>query len=103
MLSKLTPAILASGGSVVLLGALVGSLYWISRPDYSGDAPEPLQLHCAAAMVKTVEAIAHQYELEYGQKVIIHPGPSRVILNRLKDDKQADLFLPADDSFVREA
>ncbi len=103
MLSKLTPAFIAVGGSAVLLAGLIGALYYISLPVYSPDSAEPLEIYCAAAMVQTVTTIAKEYEIEYGQQVLIHPGASRVILNQLEEAKKGDLFLPADDSFIKEA
>lgn len=101
MLSKFSPALVVFGGSIVLLAGLVGSLYWISRPQYASGAAQPLQIYCAAAMVKTVEAIAQEYTDEYKQQVVIHSGPSQAILVRLEEAKEGDLFLPADDSYIR--
>jgi molybdenum ABC transporter molybdate-binding protein len=95
MFSRLSPALVAFGGSILLLGGLIGALYWISLPVY-----KPLELYCAAAMVRTVETIAKDYEAEYGQQVLIHPGPSQAILVRMEEAKAGDLFLPADDSYI---
>jgi molybdenum ABC transporter molybdate-binding protein len=103
MLSRFSPALVVFAGSAVLLAGLVGGLWWISRPDYSGDAADPLEIYCAAAMVKTVEAVAKDYEKEYGQRVIFHPGPSQAILVQMEEAKKGDLFLPADESYIRAA
>ncbi len=40
MLSRFSPALVAFGGSVLLLAGLIGALYWISRPNYTADAAE---------------------------------------------------------------
>ncbi|MBI3823047.1 MAG: substrate-binding domain-containing protein, partial [Planctomycetes bacterium] len=103
MLSKFSPALVVFFGSVALLAGLVGSLYWISRPQFGAGNAEPLEIHCAAAMFQVVETIAQEYTTTYGQQVVIHAGPSQVILKHLEEAKKADLFLPADDSFIRQA
>src|SRR5437899_2248201 len=96
MLSRLSPALFAFGGSVVLLTGLVGALYWISLPP----ADEPLEVWCAEAMMLPMEAIAKDYQAEYGQRVDFTGGPSQTILTQLELSKKGDIFLPADGSYV---
>jgi molybdate transport system substrate-binding protein len=103
MLSRFSPALVAFGGSVLLLAGLIGALYWISRPNYTADAVDPLEIYCAAAMVKTVDTIAREYEAAFGQQVIIHTGSSQAILVRMEEAKRGDLFLPADESYIHQA
>jgi molybdenum ABC transporter molybdate-binding protein len=103
MLSRFSPALIAFSGSVLLLAGLIGALYWISRPNYTHKAADPLEVYCAAAMLKTVEAIAADYEAEYGQRVLLHSGSSQAIFVRMEDAKKGDLFLPADESFIAQA
>lgn len=103
MIARLSPALLAFGGSIVLLGSLIGTLVWISNPGDSGDGSVPLEIHCAAALRLPIEAIAADYEKEFGQKVLINPGKSQTILIQLQKVRQGDLFLPADDSFIEMA
>src|SRR5262245_7928040 len=93
MFARISPALVAFVGSVLLLAGLLGALYWTSQPNYKTGASEPLEIYCAAAMVKTIEAVAKEYEAEFGQPVILHPGPSRAILVRLEDARKGDLFL----------
>ena len=103
MLSKLSPALVAFGGSVLLLAGLIGALYWTNdtgRPSPSG---EPLIVYCAEAMRVPLDAIAKEYETEYGHKVVLHFGPSQAILAKMDLMKNGDLFLPADDSYIQEA
>ena len=103
MFSRFSPFLIAFGGSALVLAGLIGALYWIERPTYTSNGGDPLEIYCAAAMVKTVTTIAKEYEAEFGQSVIIHSGSSRSILNQLAEAKKGDLFLPADESFVAEA
>jgi molybdenum ABC transporter molybdate-binding protein len=98
MFSRLSPALVAFAGSVLLFAGMIGALYWISQPSY-----QPLEIYCAAAMRQVVEAIARDYEAEYGQRVDIHAGPSQTILMRMEEAKSGDLFLPADDSYIVQA
>ena len=103
MMARLSPALLAFGGSIVLLGGLIGTLVIISNPGNSEDGSVPLEIHCAAALRLPIEAIAADYEKEYGQKVLINPGKSQTILIQLQKVRQGDLFLPADDSYIETA
>lgn len=97
MFARVSPALAVFGGSVLLLAGLLGALYWTPA------SAKPLEIYCAAAMVKTVDTIAKDFEAECGQQVIIHPGSSRAVLNQMAEAQKGDLFLPADDSFVHEA
>ncbi len=104
MLARLSPALVLIGGSVFALAALGGALYTISRPYYAPitpDAAPPLEIYCAAAMVKVADTIGKEYETAYGQKVILHSGKSQELLVRMEASKEGDLFLPADESFIR--
>ena len=101
MFSRLSPALIAIGGSVLLLAGLIGSLYWISEPGRHDFGNEPLEIYCAETMRVPLEEIAAGYEKEYQQKVVLHPGPSQTILANLELNKKGDLFIPADESFMR--
>jgi molybdenum ABC transporter molybdate-binding protein len=99
MLSRVPPAILAFAFSVLLLTGLLGALYWTPAGPV-----QPLEIYCAEAMRLPIEAVAREYEHEFGQKVIPHFGPSQTLLVNLERFGQpVDLFLPADDSYVRQA
>ena len=98
MLSKYPPAVVAFAGSAILLVGLIGALVWLERP-----SDNSLEIYCAAAMVPSIDAIAAEYKAFYGQGVVIHPGPSRGVLQQMAEAKRGDLFLPADESYVEEA
>ncbi len=101
MLARLSPPLVAFGGSVALFVGLVGAIYWTTRDANAGVSAEPLIVYCAEAMRLPMDAIAKDYEKETGQKVRLHFGPSQTILANLKLSEKGDLFLPADDSFIR--
>lgn len=97
MFAKISPPLLAFGGSLLLLTGLIAALYWSRDPDRS----QPLVIHCAEAMRIPMEAIAKEYEKEFRHKVEIRFGPSQTILSSLELTQKGDLFLPADDSYIR--
>jgi molybdate transport system substrate-binding protein len=97
--------LLAVLGSLVLLGLLVASL--IERPGSSvakkdqSKAAEPLVVYCAASNKGVIEAIRTEYESTYGTPLQIQYGPSQTLLASLKISKSGDLYLPADDSYLK--
>jgi molybdenum ABC transporter molybdate-binding protein len=97
------PASIAFGGSVLLLAVLIGLLYWDPFAPEETPAGEPLIVYCAEALRVPMEATVRDYQHEVGQPVYLDFGSSQAILTRLVLTKQADLFLPADDSFLEPA
>lgn len=86
-------------GSVLVLGVLVGLLlYDPARPPAPGQ--EPLLLYCAAGIKAPVEAVARQYEEEYGVPVQLQFGGSQTLLANIEVSQRGDLYLPADDSYL---
>lgn len=63
-------------------------------------APRPLVVYCAAALKKSVERLAKQYEQESGRQVQLSYGPSQTLLANLEVSRTGDLYLPADDSYL---
>jgi molybdenum ABC transporter molybdate-binding protein len=59
-----------------------------------------VMLFCAASNRAVVEAIRSRYEAETGRRVQIQYGPSQTLLSQLELTAAADLFLPADDSYI---
>lgn len=100
MLARLSPALLAFGGSAALLAGLIAALYHISDSPNALDRSPPLELYCAAAMRLPIDAIAKAYEKEFDQRVVVHYEASQTILIQMELNKKADLFLPADDSYI---
>src|SRR5437763_1987442 len=96
--SPLTAAV----GSLVALGAITAALWWRERDP----GPRPLIVYAAAATRPALEPLAAEYERETGQRVELRFGPSEDILTKAglpSPTDPADLFLPADDSYVRQA
>jgi molybdenum ABC transporter molybdate-binding protein len=93
---------LAFLGSVTLFVGLVGYLIWSGRsPDISH---EPIVVYCAAGLKPAVEAAAREYQQQYGVPVRIDYGGSQSLLARIESERDSghgDLYLPADDSYVR--
>jgi molybdenum ABC transporter molybdate-binding protein len=59
-----------------------------------------IMLFCAASNRSVVEAIRSRYEAETGRRVQIQYGPSQTLLSQLELTSAADLFLPADQSYI---
>src|SRR5262245_6207689 len=87
-------AALALLGSVVLLAALVLLLIPTARP------PQELTISCAAGLREPMEAIRAAYEKEHGVHLTIQYGGSSTLLANLRLNHDADIFLPADDSYI---
>jgi molybdenum ABC transporter molybdate-binding protein len=102
-LAALHGAWVAFLGSVVLFLTLVGLLLWPS----GGEAPtsEPIVIYCAAGIKPPLEAVAREYEKLYGVPVRPDYGGSEALLTRIVGEgseyPHADLFLPADESYVQ--
>jgi molybdate transport system substrate-binding protein len=70
-----------------------------------GDAQAGLVLHvyCAASNKAVLEPICDSYESLTGTRIEVEYGPSQTLLARLELTGTGDLFLPADDSFLKDA
>jgi molybdate transport system substrate-binding protein len=86
-------AALALLGSVVLLAGLVLLLIPTTRP------PQELTISCAAGLREPMEAIRAAYEKEHCTHLTIQYGGSSTLLANLHHSDDADLFIPADDSY----
>ncbi len=60
-----------------------------------------LHLYCAASNQAVVEQIRREYEELTGTSVVVQYGPSQTLLAQAKLTKSGDLFLPADDSYLK--
>ncbi|MEZ6135107.1 MAG: molybdate ABC transporter substrate-binding protein [Pirellulaceae bacterium] len=96
---------LAVLGSILLIG---GMLYALSRTDSqlsssdsNTDSKPAIVLFCAASNRAVMEQIRADYEAETGRHVVIQYGASQTLLSQLELAGAADLYLPADDSFLK--
>jgi molybdate transport system substrate-binding protein len=87
-------------GSVLVVAALVASLFWISRRPGSQAHAEPLLLYCAANLRVPIEQIASDYERETGVRVSAQYAGSQTMLTNAEVSHRGDLFLPADESYI---
>lgn len=100
MISRST---VAAAGSLVALGLIAFALWWRERPSGQTSAARPLVVYAAPAVRLPLEAAAREYEAT-GRRVELRIGPSEDILTKagmLNPSDPADLFLPADNSYVR--
>lgn len=94
---KAVTAALLSLTAIVLLSL---ALVWLSGGFSRASKAEQLVVFCAAGVRGPVEELAAQYEEELGVPVLLQYGSSGSLLNQLEVDSRADLYIPADDSFV---
>jgi molybdate transport system substrate-binding protein len=85
--------------SVGVLVALAALLYFVTRSENE----KALVVYCAAAIKPAAEAAARDFEAETGQRVEFRFGNSETMLQNAALSRDGDLFLPADDSYVRMA
>jgi molybdenum ABC transporter molybdate-binding protein len=101
---KINVYLLAFIGSVGVLVALVGLLYWDSRKPFTQEQKsEPLVVYCAAGLRTPVEAVAKEYEATYGVPVQIQYGGSQTLLAGIEVSHRGDLYIPADESYLKTA
>ena len=88
-------------GSLVLL---VAAVVLLSRSNQrSENQTEPIVLFCAASNRAVVDAIREDYKREFGREVQVQYGPSQTLLATMEVAQTGDLYLPADDSFLKTA
>src|SRR5690349_12559168 len=63
----------------------------------------PLVVFCAAGLKGPVEAVAREYQEQYGVEVQLQYGGSNTLLASLEVTDRADVYIPADDSYVATA
>lgn len=89
-------------GSVLGLIAMFGLLARNNAPSTSveGESVDPVTLFCAASNRAVMEEILAEYRHETGRDVVVQYGASQTLLTQLEVTKAADLFLPADESYL---
>lgn len=95
--------ILAVVASLVLLGMLSAGLLALrgSSSLKQAEGHEPLVVYCAASNKSVVEAIRADYEKEFGTPLEMQYGASQSLLAALEIAGAGDLYLPADDSYLK--
>jgi len=89
--------------SAIVLGTLVALLVWKPRHRPKSGQVDELFVYCAAGMRYPMDEIVKQYEQEYGVHVDLQYGGSNTLLSQLQVSKTGDLYLAADDSYIKMA
>jgi len=94
-------------GSLVLIAGLGWFLFSGSGHSSSstgdGEKVESLFVYCAAGMRYPMEKVSKAYEDEFGIEVQLQYGGSNTLLSQLEVSQTGDLYLAADDSYIRQA
>ena len=88
------------GAAAAILGLLSFFLVGMGDPA-SSDGARRLMLYCAAGIRPPVEQIAADYEAEYGVSVQLTYGGTNTLLSQIEVARTGDLFLAADDSYIK--
>jgi molybdate transport system substrate-binding protein len=99
--AQVNVAWLAFLASLLVLAALVGVLVWDRLGDRGKATGQPLVVYCAAGLKRPVEAVARNYETRYGVPVQLQYGGSQTLLSGIEASGRGDLYLAADDSYIR--
>ncbi len=88
---------------VSILAATLLILLLRTKPSGAGQSTpaQPLVIFCAAGVKPPVETVAKDYEKAYGTPVQIQYGGSGTLLSNLRVSGIGDLFIAADDSYIR--
>ncbi len=99
-----SPWVLVIGSLTVIVG-LIALLQWQSRTSrpVAGAGGKPLVVFCAAGIKPPVEAVAREYEQTFGVRVQLQYGGSGTLLSNLRVADAGDLFLAADESYMKAA
>ena len=92
-------------GSLALAGGLVALLLWQPGSPQLGNetGAKPLLVFCAAGIKPPVEAVVREYEQAFGVQVQLQYGGSGTLLSNLRVAETGDLFLAADESYMKSA
>ncbi len=102
---RASPGLLMVVGSLAVIGGLALLLYFQSRRPQTGATAgkQPLLMFCAAGIKPVVEQVARDYEKAYGVQVQLQYGGSGTLLSNIRVARTGDLFLAADESYVKAA
>jgi molybdate transport system substrate-binding protein len=88
-------------GSIVALAVLVALLLFTApKPKGAAATNTPLIVYCAAGIKPPVEAVAREYEQQFGVPIQLQYGASQSLLTNAQTSKTGDLYLPADQSYI---
>jgi molybdate transport system substrate-binding protein len=90
-----------AAGSLLILAGLIYLLYQEAIPTGITSTDGPLKVYCAAALKPVMQSIAAEFENETDKRVEFEFGDSGYMLGSVTLRSDGDLFLPADDSFIR--
>ena len=91
-------------GTLVAAAILVALLMGPGKNKRPGPGEaKPLLVFCAAGVKAPVEAVAREYEQAYGVPVQLQFGGSGTLLSSIRVVKAGDLFLAADESYIKSA
>jgi molybdate transport system substrate-binding protein len=88
-------------GSLVVLFVCSVLLYFESRAPQGAVNSRSVKIYCAAALRPAMLKIAERYANDTGERVEFEFGDSGKMLGQVTIRPGGDLFLPADDSYVR--
>ncbi|HEV8290541.1 MAG TPA: molybdate ABC transporter substrate-binding protein, partial [Tepidisphaeraceae bacterium] len=84
--------------SVAVLVGLIALL--MHKPAQTSQTRQPLTVYCAAGLREPMQAVADEYQKEFGVEVRCSFGASQAELVTLERAGNGDLYLPADESYV---
>ena len=87
--------------SLVLAGGLIAALGSMDSRTRGG--ARPVTLLCAVALSPAIERIVQDYEALTGETIRVRFGGSGVLLGDIRLGVNADLYLPADASYLEQA
>ncbi len=92
-------------GSLAVGAGLLALLFWQTRNSRPAGAAgaKPLLVFCAAGIKPPVEAVVREYEQAFGVRVQLQYGGSGTLLSNIRVADAGDLFLAADESYMKSA
>ena len=104
--SGATNSLYVLGLTAIVIFSVLGFLLFEMGGPKTGDAgadTDRLVLYCAAGMRKPVEAIVAEYQDQYGVEIQLQFGGSNTLLSQITASETGDLYLAAEDSYIRKA
>ena len=89
--------------SLLIIGILVILLAWNPAANRQKTSEHPILVYCAAGMKPPVDVVAKKYEEEYGTPIRLQYGGSGTLLNNLRIAGKGDLYLAADETYIKMA